>query len=268
MKKLLAVMLALLMVAALVACDGADGNDNDLDDYIREDKVITFETFENGDTFHFENIDTETVAITAYEGSDKAHLLEIPETLNGKTVVAIAKAAFKDCSKINAITLPSTVTTIGDYAFAGCVLLEYIDIPETVTSIGVGAFYDCIGLTSVLFEGTSTISTIKELTFNNCTSLVSITIPTSIKTVEAGAFMDCTALTTAVVSEGVESIGSVAFRGCTSLRFLTLPASLKEVGEHVFSGCPSLYINDVTVPEGSFAQTYVLEQLKLTERIE
>ncbi len=268
MKKLLAILLALLTVATLAACDGAAGGNNELDDYIREDKVITFETLENGDTFHFENIDTETVAITAYEGSDKAHLLQIPEKLNGKTVVAIAKAAFKDCSKINAISFPATLTTIGDYAFSGCVLLEYVDIPETITSIGVGAFNDCIGMTSLLFEGTPQLAEIKELTFNNCTSLTSVIIPASVKTIEAGAFMDCTSLASLTVSEGVESIGNVAFRNCTALSSLTLPASLTNIGSYVFSNCDALYINDVVVPEGSYAHTYVVEQMKLPERLE
>ena len=268
MKKLLAVMLALLMIATLAACSKEQQNGDDLDDYVREEKVITFETNEKGETFHFEAIDTETVAITAYEGSDAAHLLEIPSTLNGKTVVAIANAAFKDCSKINAISFPETVTTIGNYAFAGCVLLEYIDIPETVTSIGIGAFTGCTNLSSVIFEGTPKIASIERFAFQDCSALTSIEIPASVKTVGDAAFMNCSALTTVVLKEGVETVGDVAFRGCTALASLTLPASLTTIGQYVFSDCDALFINNVTVPEGSAAHTYLVEEAKLPEQID
>jgi len=268
MKKLLAITLALLTVATLAACDKAKEENENLDDYIREDKIITFEKLENGDTFHFKNIDTETVAITEYEGDDAAHPLEIPEKLNGKTVVAIAKAAFKDCSKISTVTFPATVTTIEDYAFSGCVLLEYIDIPKTITKIGVGAFYDCTSLTTVTFEGNSAISTIPTSAFQGCSSLASVTIPASVKNIEDGAFMDCTSLLSLTVSEGVESIGSVAFRNCAKLSAVTLPASVTTIGDYAFSNCPELYINDVVVPEGSYAETYLNDVAKLPARLE
>lgn len=268
MKKILIAMLALLMIATLAACSDDKKDGNDLDDYIREDKVITFETNDKGETFHFEAIDTETVAITAYEGSDRAHLLEIPEKLNGKTVVAIAKEAFKDCSKINAIKFPATVTTIGDYAFAGCVLLEYLDIPETITSIGVGAFYGCSGITSVIFEGTPKIEIINNFAFADCTALTSITIPASVKTIGDYSFANCTSLTSLTLSEGVTSIGAVAFTQCTALKTLVLPASLESIGDYAFNGCGELYLGGVTVPAGSFAETYVKEVMKLTEKVE
>ena len=268
MKKLLIAMLALLMIVSMAACSDDKKDGNDLDDYIREDKVITFETNDKGETFHFEAIDTETVAITAYEGSDRAHLLEIPEKLNGKTVVAIAKAAFKDCSKINAIKFPATVTTIGDYAFAGCVLLEYVDIPETITSIGVGAFNGCTGITSIIFEGTPKIDVINNYAFQGCTSLTSVTIPASVKKIGDYTFANCTSLTSLTISEGVTSIGAVAFTECVALETLVLPASLETIGEFAFSGCDALYLDGVTVPAGSVAETYVKEVMKLTEKVE
>ncbi len=267
MKKLLTVLLAALMLFTFAACDNDSTDDNDLDSYKKEDKVVTSVTNDKGETFHFENIDTETVSITAYEGDDRAHLLEIPETLNGKTVVSISKGAFKDCSKINAVTFPSTLTTIGDYAFSGCVLLEYVDIPETVTSIGIGAFNDCTELAAFEFLGTSQISVIKQFTFNNCVSLTAITIPASVKTIETGAFMDCTSLAVLTISEGVETIGGVAFRNCTALSTLNLPASLQTIEAYAFTNYDSLYLNGVTAPEGSVAETYVKEQMRLSEQI-
>ena len=151
MKKMLAALLALLMIAALVACSDADEDKDDLDQYKQDEVIVTYETIGN-DTFHFRSIDTESVAITAYEGSDVAHKLSIPTTLNGKTVVAIDEAAFYYSSKINALEIPNTITTIGDYAFAGCALLTKGRVKKDVTKISnflrkwlislIGCFYD------------------------------------------------------------------------------------------------------------------------------
>jgi hypothetical protein len=140
--------------------------------------------------------------------------------------------------------------------------------PETITSIGVGAFNKCTGLTSVIFEGTPKIETINNYAFEGRTALTSFTVPASVKTIGDYSFANCTSLTSLTVSEGVTSIGAVAFTQCTALETLVLPASLETIGDHAFSGCGNLYLNGVTVPAGSVAETYVKEVMKLTEKVE
>ena len=57
--------------------------------------------------------------------------------------------AFKGCSGLTSMIIPSGVTSIGYGAFAGCSGLTSLAIPSSVTSISDYAFYGCSGLTSI-----------------------------------------------------------------------------------------------------------------------
>ncbi len=279
MKKIISVMLALLMIATLCACSG-DGDEvgDDLDKYKQEDVVVTYvEIPETGERFYFETIDTETVAITGYNGKDMAHTLNIPKELDVsdpndettsdiRTVTTIAKEAFYYCSKINAINLPETVTTIEDYAFAGCALITEFEVPATVTTIGEGAFQACTALASLTFEEGSTLSSIGKYAFQECTALTDLELPASVKTIGDGAFWACEALATVIVNEGTETIGNAAFINCKALASVSLPASVTEIGTSAFAGSENLYIGSVLAPAGSYAATYIEEEMHLVER--
>ncbi|MCQ2748370.1 MAG: leucine-rich repeat domain-containing protein [Mycoplasmoidaceae bacterium] len=63
----------------------------------------------------------------------------IPATFNGKPVAGIGENAFRDCTSLASVTIPSSVTTIGDGAFLCCVNLLSIDISQfTVTKTPEG----------------------------------------------------------------------------------------------------------------------------------
>lgn len=256
MKKLLALILAALMIASFAACSKEEEQGEDLKDYLQNDEVVNFITNENGETFHFDLIDSETVKITGYDAPDAKHALVIPETLDGKTVVEIAEAAFRTCNSITSLTIPATVKTIGANAFEGCQLLTEINIPANVKNIGKNAFGTCTAVTKVNFAEGSTIDTIETLTFQGCTSLTAVTIPAHIKTVKEGAFLGCTSLAEITVADGVKVIEKQAFQNCTALSKLTLPASLTAIGDQAFSGSENLYIGGATYPAESVAEEY------------
>lgn len=256
MKKLLAFILAALMIASFAACSKDEKEGEDLKDYLQNDEVVNFITNENGETFHFDLIDSETVKITGYDSPDAKHALVIPETLDGKTVVEIADEAFRTCNSIVSLTIPATVEKIGNYAFEGCELLTEINIPATVKSIGICAFKSCTAVTKVTFAEGSAIDTIEMHTFQECVALTSITVPAHIKTVKQGAFIGCSALAEIVIADGVEVIEKQAFQNCTALATLTLPASLTAIGDQAFSGSENLYIGGATYPAGSVAEAY------------
>ena len=215
MKKLLALLLAALMIATLCACSKDDEGDDNLDDYIQEEVIVDHITVENGDytdTFHFDSVDSETVTVTKYEGSDAPHDVVIPDTLNRKTVVGISDQAFYFCSNVKNVTIPATVTSIGEYAFAGCAALESVTIPASVTTIGVGAFAGCSGMTALNFAAEGALKNIEQKTFYACTSLATLTIPAYVETIGTAAFYGCTKLEQADMYFGLEQIGSQAFR--------------------------------------------------------
>jgi len=76
------------------------------------------------------------VIITGYTGS--ARDVVIPQTIDEKPVVAIARVAFLR-KKLTSVTLPSTVTVIGNMAFSYNRLTE-LTLPDSVTTVEYGAF--------------------------------------------------------------------------------------------------------------------------------
>ncbi len=271
MKKLLALILAALMIATLSACSKEENeNINDLKDYLQKDEIVNHIYFpETGETFYFDQIDSETVTITSYSCGDALHELKIPETLDNKTVVAISVQAFKECNSITKIIIPATVKTIERYAFANCALVTEVVIPATVQSIGDAAFTGCSRLTTLDLSA-ATITDIPYHAFSNCTSLTALSVPASVETIGDAAFLGCSSLQSITFAEGVTSIGKQAFQNCTALENITFPASLTKLdGIYVFSGSQNLYIDGINLSactEESAAYKYVYEVMNLTQK--
>lgn len=254
MKKLMAALLAGLMLVSLAACSNDKGKDEDLNKYKEDEVVEYFETI-GDETFHFEMVDSESVSVVKYEGKDVAHAVVIPAKLKGFNVVAIGDNAFLDSSKINAVSFPESVTSIGKFAFANCSMLTSVTLPAHIASIGDGAFYGCGALASFAIEGEA-LETIPYAAFMNCTALTTVTIANGVKNVDKSAFFGCTALTAVTVNEGVESIGTQAFQNCTNLATVVLPASVTQIGDYAFSGSEKLSIAGLTYPADSCAEEF------------
>ena len=268
MKKLLALSLACLMLLCSVACkkNKTDDESNGLDEY--KEEVVVYNTHVSGsDTYYFEDIDSETVKITGYKGSDSVHDIVIPaKVLAGtsadpieKRVSAIDSGAFYSLSSLRVVILPEGVEEIGDFAFAYCVQLETVVLPSSLTSIGKGAFQGS-ALKSLHIAESSHLEAISDWAFAECTQLTQINLPGCIKTVGVGAFFGCSGVKKIVLAEGVTTLGNLAFAHNTSLESLTLPASLTNTDPRtdlVFTGASVLYRENIVFPAGSAAETYV-----------
>ncbi|MCM1441174.1 MAG: leucine-rich repeat protein, partial [Roseburia sp.] len=79
-------------------------------------------------------------------GSCTDTALNIPEQYCDLPVTEIAEDAFRGCTQIASVTLPSCIIRIGASAFEGCSALVSINLPESLTSIGDKAFYLCINI--------------------------------------------------------------------------------------------------------------------------
>lgn len=112
--------------------------------------------------------------------------LEIPDTIEEKTVVKI-----------------------GYLAFAGIVNLESIIIPDTVRTMQNAIFYNCYNLRNVKLSNNTIL--LGEKVFGNCTKLTTISLPNSVKRIEYEAFYGCTGITSIKIPIGVEYIGNGAF---------------------------------------------------------
>ena len=269
MKKLLALSLALLTIASFAACKKEDKKTDDLDDYRQEEVVYTSYT-DGKSVFHFERIDTETVAIVGYEGPTELHEITVPavvytgsdKTSTAKKVVRIEAQAFKEVSSIKKATIPEGVTSIGRYAFAYCAHLETVEFPKSLNTIEYGAFYES-GLTSLTFPELTAeelaagcgITALQDSIFWRCNSLKEVTIPGYVKSVGVATFFECQSLEKVVLSEGVETVGDCAFVKCVNLEELHLPSTLKTgtdpLDDMAFLGSEKLTIDGVHIPDAS-----------------
>ncbi|MBR1497071.1 MAG: leucine-rich repeat domain-containing protein, partial [Oscillospiraceae bacterium] len=136
---------------------GIDGNG---------EPVVIWETSDNGDG---------TVTVTGYNNATS--ILNIPETIDGKTVTKIGDKAFQNNKNIRMVYIPNTVTSIGNSAFNGCNYLSNIQIPYTITSIGDYAVAGC-ALTELVLP--SNLSYLGREVLTGTLGVKSLTIPASL----------------------------------------------------------------------------------------
>ncbi|MBQ7856579.1 MAG: leucine-rich repeat domain-containing protein [Alistipes sp.] len=196
-------------------------------------------------------------------------------------ITSIASDAFKGCTKLKSITLPSGLTLIQNKAFADCTSLENVAIHDGITSLGYGIFDNCTSLTDVhvdisnladycvenhtrKFVGNrhlyingleitelvipDSVTEIGECAFYECSGLTSVTIPDSVTSIGDYAFNRCYSLTGITIPNSVTMIGSGAFVLCTSLVDMTIPGSVSTIGSFAFKSCTSL--TNVTICDG------------------
>jgi len=190
------------------------------------------------------NVDVE---IPDYSGEVK-----IPEYVIYKgvkySVTSIEDNAFRHCSDLTSVTIPSSIDYIKSCAFHGCSGLTSITLPQGVVSLCGSAFADCTGLTSVTIPRSVTF--IEGNVFNGCSNLTSIEVEEGnyrydsrnncnaiIQTKSNTLISGCQNTT---IPKSVTSIGDEAFRGCTGLTSITIPKNVKSISRDAFSGCDSL----------------------------
>lgn len=183
------------------------------------------------------------ITIIGYPTTDVG-AVEIPATIFSKPVKSIGDYAFKGCSSLTSVTIPSGVTSIGNAAFQGCSSLTSVVIPVGVTSIGYQEFLDCSSLTSVVIP--SSVRDIGRMAFKGCSSLTSVTIPSGVTSIGDYAFQSCWRLTSMTIPDSVISIGEFAFANCWRMNSLKISNSMTSIPYQTFSGCSSL--TSVTIP--------------------
>ena len=155
-----------------------------------------------------------------------------------KNVKTIGENAFKRCSDLISVTIPSGVTSIGNRAFYECTNLTSVSIPSTVTSIGSEAFYYCSSLISVTIP--SGVTSIESNTFQYCSSLISVSISSGVTSIGNSAFYECTNLTSLSIPSTVTSIGNSAFYKCSKLLSPSIPSSVTTIGSSAFYNIPNI----------------------------
>jgi hypothetical protein len=171
-------------------------------------------------------LEENSTGFTITSSRGRANTLEIPDTIDGRSVTQIGDNAFIG-RRLQEVVIPDSVTIIGDGAFSFN-RLTTVTIGNNVTSIGRGAF-----------------------TGNRLTN---VTIGTSVTNIGKGAFSE-NMLTAVTIPSSVTVIDDYAFFS-NRLREIEFPAGLTLIGEGAFSGNRltevALSAGVTTVRDGAF----------------
>lgn len=102
--------------------------------------------------------DAKTATLTVTPGEKYSGNIVVPEKVKASDgveypVTALGDNAFKECSGLKSISIPSSVTSLGNYCFCLSSGLTSITIPSSVTSLGDDCFKECSELKKVTFQG-------------------------------------------------------------------------------------------------------------------
>lgn len=126
------------------------------------------------------------IAITGCSGTPDR--LEIPESIDGHQVVAIAAEAFTAQAYIEEVILPDSVTEIGEAAFADCTSLESVEAPG-VTVIRMEAFQGCMNLEEISLS--QRLAVVEDRAFQSCSRLSALKAPSTLTEIGTDAFAGC-----------------------------------------------------------------------------
>lgn len=228
--------------------DGKEELVSATDAYKAIPRVLAYEPEENFTTVA---VSEDTVAVSAYIGTNT--VVNIPRTINGKTVVEIENNAFANNTTVKKVTVPSTVTFINVAAFQSTPNLKEVRLSKNLTELSDKAFFNS-GIESITIP--AGVTDIVDSCFDNCPLLETVTFSKGLKTLGENAFKSCIALKTIVLPDGLESLGGSTFEGCINLESVTIPASCTTfVDDDIFKNCDLTKLT-IKGEAGSAAQTY------------
>ena len=224
MKKIIAILLAVMMLLSVVGCTTEGNNNSDStetnetpstntgNNNTNDDQTITTVTesvvrshkVADDSLFTYSDV-AGGVRITAYKGTDD--IVVIPNELSGKSVVAVDALLFGNNSKVRGVLLPESVTEL------------------------IGTFTNNTSIEVVICEG---VEIVGDNTFNSCTSLHTV-----------------------ILGDKLKELGNSAFFSCTKLKELYIAPSLTEINSDyattVFFWCDELTIYGVS---GSYIEGF------------
>lgn len=196
----------------------------------------------------------------------KIETLNIPSRLiingNKYTVNGVSEYAFKNCSTLKNVSIPSGVNYIPQGMFQGCSSLKTVVIPSSVNRElwgQVSAFAGCSSLENIVVDQNNPIyKSVDGVLYNKPgTKIViypaakqgeSYIIPDEVVSIKVGAFTGCKNLKRVEMSDNVIEMNNEAFYGCSGLQTVILSNNLTSINQNAFYGCSSL--TDITIPSG------------------
>lgn len=147
-------------------------------------------------------------------GATKISSVTIPSSVS-----CIRGGAFKDCCNLTSVSFQANSIlrefSDGEGAFKGCTALNKVELPSTTEILGAYTFQDCISLKEIVLPASLKIIGISA--FQN-TGLTKIKIPDSVTSIDKMAFYECKNLTEIRIGSGLTSLHLNSFMGCYGLK--------------------------------------------------
>ena len=186
----------------------------------------------------------------------------------GSGVTSVGAGAFRGCTALTSVTIPSQVASLGSYCFASSGLTS---LPNGINRADISLSDHVFASSKISSVDISAWTIVPNGCFQECSLLSSVTLGNSLTTIAQYAFYICPALTSITIPASVTAMGQNCFQesgltdlpsglhDCTSwgtnifsktpLTSITFPVGMTTVPEKMFSGCASLTtvnLNDVT----------------------
>ena len=233
--------------------------------------VLPFYTFAQDDVESYltYSVTTDGITITDCDTSISGDVV-LPDTIDSLPVTVIGKQAFRSCSKITSLTLPSSIKTIEMQAFSYCSALESVTLNEGLETLETYVFESSSKLASIHIPASLTEipqrafqdSSIKQFTVSadnanyatdnhgvlyskDMTKLLqyptanetsTYTIPEGVANILAYSFFGSKNLTSVTIPETVTNIEEQVFRSCKKLSSVIIPDSTETIGSYAFQG--------------------------------
>ena len=227
-----------ILLLALLACTLAYGTPVQIGKLYYELNVTTATVVrdQSGAAVNYATLDTIIIpGIVTYGGHDY-------------TVTAIDLYAFRNCTDLIAVSIPSSVETVGNAAFQSCVWLDSVAWHPVKLTAGYATnthpFYNCKKITKFTFG--PDVQRIPSYLCYEMAGITSVTFPDGLKFIGNYAFAYMTGISQIVLPEGFNQMGSGIFSGCSNLASIRIPSSLSTIGD---SFCNGTALTELTLPE-------------------
>lgn len=172
------------------------------------------------------------VGANAFKSCSSLQKVDLP------SVETLGASVFERCGKLTTVTLSPDLQVIPDYAFQYCGSLADVPLPSSLVSIGVSAFRECDGLSAVVMP--NTVTTLNKNAYESCNTLTTVTLSSGLQAIPDNAFRDCGSLVDVPLPPSLVSIGTGAFEQCRSLTSVNMPNTVTTLNNSAYDHCTNL----------------------------
>lgn len=235
--------------------EGYTASETLIEGELNNDTEINFVYYKSSGNLKYANIDANTCAVSGI-GTCKDTELIIPEEYNGRKVVRINQAAFRNNTKIESVVIPSTIQSIKQYSFSGCTNLKSVTIlSDNLENIEDENFLGCTSLEEfIVNSGNASYTAVDGILFSkDLTTLIrypqgkqgtEYTVPSTVTNIGTRALDQNQYLEKIVVPDTVENVGDYAFAFLPNLKSLTINAKNID-GKTAF--CDNFYLTEIII---------------------